>query len=195
MWRGFSLSAGGWALVLGLSVGHLYTCGPFFPNRLLVEGDSFVLEAPVASFAAEVERVKPPVRTRLKAVPTPPTTYGYIGPREYAEHTAAVDAAELEKALRARGVAKLRREAVLRQYRAARKAFTDSITDFAFFHPKPPAFAPPAVPAGIPGEFADYLRGAIHFRQKQTKEARRDWLGLLARPAVSGATAPPGPPS
>jgi hypothetical protein len=149
---------------------------------VLVEGDSFLREAPVASFDAEIKQIKPPANTRLKAVPPPADRWGYIHLDAYAVQTAAADLSELERALRARGVDKQTREAALDQYRAARKAFTDSVTDFLLTGKKAPPFVAPAVPEGIPGEFADYLCGAIHFHQDQMKEAREDWLGLLARP-------------
>jgi hypothetical protein len=47
-----------------------------------------------------------------------------------------------------------------------------------------PAPAPTlTVPEGLPGEFADYLRGAIAYRQKQPEAARQAWQALLQRPA------------
>ncbi|MCK7576813.1 MAG: hypothetical protein MZV65_13670 [Chromatiales bacterium] len=42
---------------------------------------------------------------------------------------------------------------------------------------------PLSVPEALPGEFADYLRGAIAYRQKQRETARQAWLALLERPA------------
>ena len=183
MSRGFSLSAGGWVLLLVLSASCLYACGPWFPNRVLVEGDSFLREAPVASFDAEIKQIRPPGKARLKAMPPPADQWGYIHLDDYAKQVARVDVADLEKALRARGVADPPRKVILDRYRAARKAFTDSVGSSVTAYPKPPPFVPPAVPAEIPAEFADYLRGAIHFQQDQMKEAREDWLALLARPA------------
>ena len=58
-----------WSLTALLLLIHsLQACGPFFPNRVLVEGDDYVLKAPVAGFQKEIERIQPPVPTRLKAV-------------------------------------------------------------------------------------------------------------------------------
>jgi tetratricopeptide (TPR) repeat protein len=46
-------------------------CGPHFPNRVLLGGDNVVLKAPVASFREEIERIKPPLPARFKAVLPP----------------------------------------------------------------------------------------------------------------------------
>lgn len=39
-----------------------------------------------------------------------------------------------------------------------------------------------AIPTDLPGEFADYLRGAIAFHDKRNADARAAWEGLLRRP-------------
>ena len=39
------------------------------------------------------------------------------------------------------------------------------------------------MPPGLPGEFEDYLRGAIAWHQGKTGDARAAWEKLLARPA------------
>ncbi len=40
------------------------------------------------------------------------------------------------------------------------------------------------VPAGLPGEFDDYLRGAIAYHEDRFKDAREIWEKLLSRPAA-----------
>src|SRR5208282_4559538 len=43
--------------ILGF-VGNAFSCGPSFPNNLLDAGDNAVLQAPVADFQRELERMK-----------------------------------------------------------------------------------------------------------------------------------------
>src|SRR5262249_4079969 len=49
--------------------------------------------------------------------------------------------------------------------------------------PLPQLPATLAAPPGLPGEFEDYLRGAIAWHQGKTGAARAAWEKLLARPA------------
>lgn len=46
-----------------------------------------------------------------------------------------------------------------------------------------PQMPPLKVPAGLPHEFADYLRGAIEYHKDSYEGARKHWRKLLARPA------------
>jgi tetratricopeptide (TPR) repeat protein len=176
MSRRLSVSIGVCAL-LAMLAGGLEACGPWFPNRLLVEGDSFVRKAPVSDFAAEITRSTAGVKSQFKAVVPRPDRYGEIGPEEYSQQTVRVDLADLRKAL---GSLTPERERAVSQYRAARFALMKAS---ALQPGKPPNFTAPALPAEIPAEFADYFRGAVLYYQGRTKEARDEWLRLLARPA------------
>jgi tetratricopeptide (TPR) repeat protein len=157
--------------------GGLEACGPWFPNRLLVEGDGFVRKAPVADFAVEITRSTAGVKSQFKAVVPRPGPYGDIGPEEYEQQTVQVDLADLRKAL---GSLTPERERAVSQYRAARFALMKASTPE---QGEPPSFTAPALPAEIPAEFAEYFRGAILYYQGRTKEARDEWLRMLARPA------------
>jgi hypothetical protein len=85
-----------------------------------------------------------------------------------------------------------RREEVLRQYQALRDevvsygaALENWRQDSYWAEPKPPrpAFQPVPVPDGLPGEFADYEKGALAYYEERMDEARATWEKLLARPA------------
>ncbi|MHC4648991.1 MAG: hypothetical protein ACYTBJ_26350, partial [Planctomycetota bacterium] len=71
---GIRAVVGGMSFFLAASVAS--ACGPFFPNRVLLEGDHLVLGAPMASFAQEIKRIKPAV----------PAYFVAIIPSEAAEH-------------------------------------------------------------------------------------------------------------
>jgi tetratricopeptide (TPR) repeat protein len=170
------VSIGACAL-LAVLAGGLEACGPWFPNRLLVEGDGFVRKAPVANFAVEIARSTAGTKSRFKAVVPRPDSEGEIGPDGYEQQTVQVDLADLRKAL---GPLTPARERAVRQYRAARFALMKAPTPGPG---KPFTFIAPPLPTEIPAEFADYFRGAVLYDQGKTKEARDEWLHLLARPA------------
>ena len=169
-----------------LSAGVLQACGPSFPNRVLLGGDNAVLKAPVASFQKEIERIEPPVPTRFEAVVP---SGGY-----YRQQTAVADVEDLKKALAEKGVSVRERTRIVAQYRAVREALFDCVLarrNWCFTEVKgaeedrtaEPQFNLPAIPDGLPGEFEDYLRGAIFYHQGDRKKAIEVWDGLLGRPA------------
>ena len=70
---------------------------------------------------------------------------------------------------------------------AHREALASWREEAAFATPPPPRPPPPqtlAVPPGLPGELADYLRGAIAYQVDDPGKARAAWEALLARPAA-----------
>lgn len=167
------------AITLYLSSGALQACGPSFPNRVLLGGDNAVLRAPVASFREEIERIEPGVVVRFTAV---------------SQSTLSADLADLEKALTEHGVSGEQRDNMVAQYRAVREALFDYLLDqrnWCFTEVKgaedertpEPQFNLPAIPDGLPGEFEDYLRGAIFYHQGNREKAIDVWDGLLRRPA------------
>ena len=172
-------------IILCLSAGALQACGPSFPNRVLLGGDNAVLKAPVASFREEIERIEPPVPPRFKAVPP--------SRGQYRQQTAVADVDDLKKALAEEGVPVGERTKIVAQYRAVREALFDCVqarNNRSFETMKgagedktpEPRFNLPAIPDGLPGEFEDYLRGAIFYHQGNRKKAIDVWYNLLSRP-------------
>jgi hypothetical protein len=174
------LSVGVVALLFLVGGRGLEACGPWFPNRLLVEGDGFVRGAPVASFPAEIAHSTAGLKSAYRALPPSPNEYGEADADSYAKQTALVDAAELAKVMRAAGPLTPEQQTALRDYRAARLALVAAETPDDW---DKAAASLPAIPAALPGEFADYFRGALLYDQAKVKEARQEWLHLLDRPA------------
>lgn len=98
----------------------IYACGPFFPNRVLVGGDNVLLKAPVASFRAEIERIKPPVPEHQKAVMPDEKRGQCVGEPQF-HQTAEMDVADLESALDAAYVTAKDKVKLLAEYGQARK--------------------------------------------------------------------------
>lgn len=146
------------ALAVLLGTAFLWACGPFLPNWLLGPED-LVLEGPRVLFSEEVRKLAPPSQLRAVESGDPP-----------ADQTARADLADLERALPGR-------PEVLARYRAVREALR--ARDSA-----PEAIAGLAVPPGLPGEFADYLEGAIAWHRGRLPEAAAAWERLLRRPAA-----------
>lgn len=173
------------AMAATCATSSLQACGPFFPNRLLVDGEAAVQAVPTAVFAEEVRRF---VTTNRHASASRPL----VEERTPDDQTASADLGDLRAALAARQSFWQRDRRVLRDYeatRAALSAWRDALSahrqrlawDPACTNP-PPAFTPPAVPAGLPAEFDDYVRGAILFYQGNGDLARRAWADVLERP-------------
>ena len=173
-------------MTLSLSAGALQACGPSFPNRVLLGGDNVVLKAPIATFRKEIERIKPPVPPRFEAV--------VPSGGQYRQQTAVADVEELEKALAQEGVSGSERTKIVSQYRAVREALFDCVqarNNWCFAEIKgaednrtpEPQFNLPAIPDGLPGEFEDYLRGAIFYHTGDRAKAIDIWYDLLMRPA------------
>lgn len=157
-----------------------WACGPFFPAWLLGR-DERVLEAPVGLFDQEVERVLPRQTPPFQAVVAAESPF---------RQTATVDRADLEKALTAAGVSARQRTDLL----AAHKRLREAILAVVGSDPEqsmqeegaapPPSLPDLTVPEGLPGEFRDYLRGAVAYYQRRPDEARSYWMKLLERPAA-----------
>ncbi|MCU0654248.1 MAG: hypothetical protein MUF64_02840 [Polyangiaceae bacterium] len=165
---------GYWAgLGLLVSAGVAWACGPFFPERMLLERSKSLLQAPRSRLSLEVASMK---------VKTPPVKANWApGEQEFpqARQTVEVDVAELAEALRG----KAEGEAIVKRYRAVRGVLWSLTVQPANGGGGAlvPALAPPD---GIPGEFADYLRGAIARARGDSAGAKKEWEGLLARPAA-----------
>ncbi len=176
----------------------LPACGPFFPNNLLGGGDDAVLVAPVTDFVGELRRMKL-VETRFQAVPVkdPQESGGF------AKQSATAELADLAAALSQARVPDDERERIRFAHEAARARFNQFFTDSAARESSrpwvfdeegarrgqpqspPPLFPNVEVPAGLPGEFADYFEGALAWHNPAANgkaRARAAWKRLLARP-------------
>ncbi len=113
-----------------------------------------------------------------------------------ARQTETMDLEELGKVLEAAQPDPAQRQKILADYAAVRQALTAHAHSMVAWKeqlwsgmvedapPPEPAPVPSlTVPDGLPGEFADYLRGAIAYRQRQIEVARQAWQALLERPA------------
>jgi hypothetical protein len=157
-----------------------WACGPFFPAWLLGR-DERVLESPVGLFDKEVERVLPRQAPPFRAVLAAESPF---------RQTATVDRDDLEKALTAAGVSTRQRTDLLAAHERLREAIlwaVDPEPEQTMREegtaPPPPPLPALAVPEGLPGEFRDYLRGAVAHHQRRPDEARGHWMKLLERPA------------
>jgi hypothetical protein len=179
MWRFWVRSSV--ALALGVTCFHAgsMACGPHFPSSIIADEES-MLAAPVASFEHELKALLPstpvPVDMQFPALPdgeAPPVAPEYT---------------DLETALKEAGTAEETRDALVNDYIDTRKqlaAYLESQDRDDDFDGKPdaPSVEPLwAISAGLPVEFADYLRGAIAYRLGRVDEARQHWLGVLALP-------------
>lgn len=164
----------------------VWTCAPWFPNRLLTNPDGEALAAPVVDFSAEIARLLPQPKPEFRARPPGKNE------RDVFEQTAKADVAELREALDALKVPAAQRDAAIAWHGAVRttiqkhsKALNswkigETYNPGRAQRPPPPPFA---LPQGLPGEFADYMRGAIAYHQERYDEARTAWQAVLDRPA------------
>lgn len=164
-------------LLVLLAAAVVWACGPFFPDWILGSDDQ-VTEAPVLRFADELPRLLPKDGPRLQAVPAGDSPY---------QQTATVDREDLEMALEAAGTPAARRTELLAAHQRLREALSalaeppceEEMSEEAA---PPPSVPDLAVPAGLPGQFEDYLRGAVFYHQDRSGEARAQWTRLLDRP-------------
>lgn len=167
-----------------LAVSQVLACGPNFPNTLLNHGDRAVLGAPAARFHDEIMRMKL----------VPPRHAPNFATNGYSEQAAEADIADLRASLRKAKVTTKQKDATVKLLQTARasllKIHPGETEDADEAKPKAGEVAKKAdasekieVPDGLPGEFADYLRGSIawHFRDAGAEVA---WKKLLERPAA-----------
>lgn len=169
--------------LLGLLIGlgpvlSAQACGPFWPNRILLEQESAFLELPYSTFALEIKQVPSPYRPAFSAVTAPDDDpFG---------QTEAIDLQELAQVLAGTQADPQRRQKILGEYETVRKALTAQAKALYAWdnntEPQRPTLAPQTLPEGLPGEFQDYLRGAIAYAQDQVEVAQTAWRELLARP-------------
>lgn len=183
------------ALTLSAPLQPANACGPFLPSRILIEKDGDFLALPYSTFAYEAKRVPAPYPPPFPAVAPTVGDSDTLGTAQ-AKQTEIIDLDDLSKALEAAQPDPAQRQKILAEYTTVRQALTAHAQQIAewkeqlwsgMVDDKPPPQPAPApaltVPEGLPGEFADYLRGAIAYRQNQLDAARQAWQALLQRPA------------
>jgi tetratricopeptide (TPR) repeat protein len=152
-----------------------WACGPWLPNRILLESDQDLIRAPLGGFRAEIDRLLPrPPAPALPAPAAPPY-----------DQTSKADLADLQDALRMSDLAPDRREPLIQTYAAVRTAlahYQQVLADAGDDASERPRAPNPGVPDGLPGEFADYLRGAICHHRGVPDGARAAWQAVLDRP-------------
>ena len=178
--------------------GNLSACGPNFPNNLLDGGDAAVLVAPVADFIGELQRMKL-VESKFQAVPLE----GKDDPASFAAQAAAAELTDLVAALKKAKVPDEELERIRSAHDAARAKLSKFLADDEAWpssrpwvydekgarRGKPqlpqPRFPNIEVPVGLPGEFADYLEGALAWHNPAVVGkgmACGAWERLLDRP-------------
>jgi LysM repeat protein len=197
--RTFATCASLFLLAVGLQKpGKLFACGPDFPNSLLDGGDTAVLVAPVADFIGELQRMKL-VESRFQAVPLT----GEIAGASFATQTAVAELTDLTAALKKSKLPDDEVERIRSTHQAAREQLSKFLADTeAWANSRPwdydekgahrgkpqspqPQFPNIEVPVGLPGEFADYLEGALAWHNPAVVGkgmACAAWERLLERP-------------
>jgi tetratricopeptide (TPR) repeat protein len=178
--------------------GSLFACGPDFPNSLLDGGDAAVLVAPFTDFIGELQRMKL-VESRFQAVPLKGEDAG----ASFTAQSAAAELADLTAALKKAKVPDDEADRIRGAHQAAREQLGNFLADTEAWdnsrewvfdekgrhHGKPrlpqPQFPSIDIPAGLPGEFADYLEGALAWHNPAVVGkgmACAAWERLLERP-------------
>lgn len=183
------------ALTIAATSPSAIACGPFLPSRILIEKDDAFLELPYSTFAYEAQRVPAPYPPPFRAIPPPMGESNTLGNAQVTQ-TETIDLEDLNQALAATQPDPARREQILADYTVVRRALAvhaqkvvareEELWSGMADATRPPEPEPPpglTVPDGVPGEFADYLRGAIAYHGRQTDAARQAWQALLNRPA------------
>jgi hypothetical protein len=175
------------AVLAAILCGQLFAGALCSAKSLLLDGDEPLLTAPVTYFEDELVRL----RKRLN-IPKPPHTP--VQAHNSTDNlTRETDLIDLRTALKKRGDKTNEVERLVTGYREIRDALAAHDTamerwrylmagwnaDTNAPRPELPSFS---VPEGLPGEFADYVSGAIALRSGNTNAARLAWEALLERP-------------
>lgn len=162
---------------------HAGACGPFFPNRLLDNGDAAVTQAPVGVFVEEIARLSPTNTVVFKVTGLPASALSY---REAVLRRDLKDVAVATRQGVGFSPAEFAEYQKARQYIFDHdKALADCYGRYECETRIPlPVFVAPVVPAGrgLAREFSDYLRGSVLWYEGQTNAAIGAWNALLARP-------------
>lgn len=150
-----------------------WACGPFFPERMLINRSTSLLAAPRAKFATEVAALK------VKAPALAASWAQAENEHAYARQTVEVDLSELKHALDGKPEA----DGIQKKYREVRDLLWNLTIEPANGGGgrKLPPLTPPT---GTPPEFALYLEGAIAQARNQHDVARQSWENVLKLPAA-----------
>jgi hypothetical protein len=182
------------AAVVTIFAGKAFACGPDFPNNLLNGGDQAVLQAPVADFQRELERMKL-ANTKLRAVPLD------AGQKFY-EQSTELEMNDLAAALKREKISREQSVVIMQSHLAQRMKLNSYLKsrsewehlfcgytndDNGVYHELPntnlpPIFPDPAVTPGLPREFALYFQGVISWQKGEPWPASEFWEQLLALP-------------
>jgi len=169
------------AFVLAASSGAftLWACGPYFPIWLLTD-DNRILEAPTTWLKDALTPAPSPFRRDGPVKPA-----AVIDERGPYRQTADADLRDLETTISDRNLSSRYAEVRDRLTEYGEAVFAWRRETLSFRNPPPPPVLPDLeVPAGLPGEVDDYLRGAIAYHQGRLGTARAHWKRLLDRPAA-----------
>jgi tetratricopeptide (TPR) repeat protein len=185
------------AIFLAVSVsvfaGKIFACGPDFPNNLLDAGDNAVLQAPVADFQRELERMKLVMPT-THAVPL-------ADGQKFYDQSTAVEMSDLAAALKREKISSEEAMVIMQVHLAERmklnaflKAqdewkhyYSGEFYDTNGYHLLPNTNPPPVFPANavlpaLPREFALYFQGAIAWQKHEGLLPCESWQRLLELP-------------
>ncbi|MDF1664307.1 MAG: hypothetical protein P1V97_21250 [Planctomycetota bacterium] len=152
-----------------VSSGPVWSCGPYYPDSVFALGDAAVLNAPAMSFSNELAKIQK--RYEVKS----PKSKDKATQFYETERTVAAGLSDLKASLKLNsGLSELRKKELIQAYSKLRKQF-----DQSRWSKKNVVFD--AVPQDLPGDFKDYLTGAVHYRKKDLKKARSSWQRILNR--------------
>ncbi len=174
----------------------------FWPAKVPIvrRGERAVFAAPLGLFQAEVYRILSATDPEYPCVLGDNLDrwgYGDVDQTACRKEQDELDAADVRAALASEGRSAsdiVRLVDAYRDLRARLSEFAVRVTRWKqheggpypwrigteVLHPVLADFPP--VPEGLPGEFDDYLRGAIAYYREQREEAREHWMRLLNRP-------------
>ena len=179
------------AAVVLVFAGKMFACGPDFPNNLLDAGDNAVLQAPVADFQRELERMKL-VTTSTRAVPL-------ADGQNFNDQSSAAEMSDVAAALKREKTSNDLATVIMQAHLAERmklNAFLKAQDEWSHFHSgiydtnlveqpntnPPPVFPAIVVTPGLPREFADYFEGVIAWQKHDGFDASLVWKRLLELP-------------
>jgi hypothetical protein len=178
------------AAVLGF-VGNVIACGPFFPNNLLGSGDHAILQAPVADFERELDRMNL-VNATARAVPLE------VGQR-YSDQATEIEMNDLAAALKRQKISSEQSTVIMQTHLAERMKLNAFVATQKAWNllsdglevdsyqamlrtNLPPVFPAIAVTPGLPREFALYFQGVIVWHKQDGWRCREAWENILALP-------------
>jgi len=180
-------------IALAFAVEPVCGCGFYMPNRVLFE--DYALKSPKGYFSEEVKRIELPIEVRFDAKIA---SYGsgYRDAPKYGDQTKIGDIADLRAALLKSSLSTKNRGYIVSNYIRTREhisEYTRKRSQWQYANQQTwrrnsqvgveAVFQAVSVPPDLPGEFADYISGAISYHSKDFEKAIEAWKRLLDRPA------------